>query len=216
MVAKLSGVRYGTIAVPKAYLDAPADGLADAFRQDRADTGTVTGIVKFVDTANVEADLETVLTDCGDSSGSNAPNCINAGVNPLYLSERKSDARGTWLALPCVRTACLPLLAAQVSFSGDYATLSPARAFLRRRSCRCWRCGWAYVLLSAAFVVPLSLLEALGDRPPGLRADLVFRFPSQYLTDGDRVSGAASAGSGRAVSGLSLEQPPERDRAAEM
>jgi len=86
------GVQYGTIIGSQAYVEAHTDELTDTFRQDHVDTGTVTGIIKFENTRNIEQDLETVVEDSGYSM-----DFINAGINPLYLSA--SYDVGTILAL---------------------------------------------------------------------------------------------------------------------
>lgn len=96
------GVPYGTIIASPAYVAAHADELTDTYRQDQVDTGTITGILKFEDAHNVEADLQTVVTDCGFSTELTADNYVNAGVNPLYLSREDSNNLGTVLAMICV------------------------------------------------------------------------------------------------------------------
>ena len=101
------GVQYGTIVTSRAYMDAHEDELVNTFSQDHNDTGTITGIIKFENTKNVERDLATVIADSGYSSDTEAPNYINAGVNPLYLSSEKSTGTGTILALICILAAFL-------------------------------------------------------------------------------------------------------------
>ncbi len=88
-------------------MDAHEDELVNTFSQDHNDTGTITGIIKFENTKNVERDLATVIADSGYSSDTEAPNYINAGVNPLYLSSEKSTGTGTILALICILAAFL-------------------------------------------------------------------------------------------------------------
>ena len=88
-------------------MEAHEDELVNTFLQDHNDTGTITGIIKFENTKNVEKDLATVIADSGYSSNSEAPNYINAGVNPLYLSEKKSTGTGTIFALICALAAFL-------------------------------------------------------------------------------------------------------------
>ena len=101
------GVQYGTIVTSRAYMDAHEDELVNTFSQDHNDTGTITGVIKFENTKNVERDLATVIADSGYSSDTEAPNYINAGVNPLYLSSEKSTGTGTILALICILAAFL-------------------------------------------------------------------------------------------------------------
>jgi len=101
------GVPYGTIVASRAYMEAHEDELVNTFLQDHNDTGTITGIIKFENTKNVERDLATVIADSGYSSDTEAPNYINAGVNPLYLSEKKSTGTGTIFALICALAAFL-------------------------------------------------------------------------------------------------------------
>ena len=96
-----------TIVAYRAYMDAHEDELVNTFSQDHNDTGTITGIIKFENTKNVERDLATVIADSCYSSDTEAPNYINAGVNPLYLSSEKSTGTGTILALICILAAFL-------------------------------------------------------------------------------------------------------------
>jgi len=95
------GVQYGTIIASQAYVEAHADELTDTFQHDHVDTGTITGIIKFENTRNVEKDLETVVEDSGYSMDLSEQNYINAGINPLYLSAQTSNGVGTILALIC-------------------------------------------------------------------------------------------------------------------
>ncbi|PAQ14725.1 ABC transporter permease [Bacillaceae bacterium SAOS 7] len=95
------GVQTGTILASKAYVKAHLDELKSTYRQDRAETGTISGIIKFVGTQNIEKDLEKVVVDSGFSMDTNAPNYINAGINPLYLSKQTTTGVGTVIALSC-------------------------------------------------------------------------------------------------------------------
>lgn len=95
------GVQYGTIVASQAYMEAHADELTDTYRQDHNDTGTITGVIKFENTRNIEGNLATVVEDSGYSSDTDAQNYINAGVNPAYLSSAKSNELGITLALIC-------------------------------------------------------------------------------------------------------------------
>lgn len=93
------GLQYGTIIASQAYVEAHADELKDTFREDHVDTGTVTGIVKFENAQDIEEVLKTVIVDSGYSMDAGSQNYINAGVNPMYLSQTTSS--GTRLALIC-------------------------------------------------------------------------------------------------------------------
>lgn len=95
------GVQTGTILASKAYMTAHSRELRSTYRQDRAETGTVSGIIKFADTADMENDLKKVVEDSGFSMDIGAPNYINAGVNPLYTSRQTAVGTGTAVALSC-------------------------------------------------------------------------------------------------------------------
>ncbi|WP_315115466.1 ABC transporter permease [uncultured Clostridium sp.] len=95
------GVQTGTILASEAYVKAHLDELKSTYRQDRAETGTISGIIKFAGTQNIEKDLEKVVADSGFSMDTNAPNYINTGINPLYLSKQTTIGAGTVVALSC-------------------------------------------------------------------------------------------------------------------
>lgn len=95
------GVQYGTIIASQAYVNAHLDELKSTYREDRAETGTITGIIKFAGTQNIEKDLGKVVTDSGFSMDSNAQNYINTGINPRYLSKNTTMGIGTAVALSC-------------------------------------------------------------------------------------------------------------------
>ncbi|WP_434302268.1 ABC transporter permease [Clostridium botulinum] len=95
------GVQTGTILASKAYVKAHSDELKSTYRKDRAETGTISGIIKFAGRKNIEKDLEKVVADSGFSMDSNAQNYINTGINPLYLSKRTTTGVGTAVALSC-------------------------------------------------------------------------------------------------------------------
>lgn len=99
------GVSYGMILTSRAYVDAYEEELVNTFRQDRVDTGTITAIIKFEETTNLEDTLKTVVEDSGYSTDNESQNYINAGVNPRYLSSEESTQMGTILALVCVLMA---------------------------------------------------------------------------------------------------------------
>ncbi|MEW9053969.1 MAG: ABC transporter permease [Neobacillus sp.] len=95
------GVQTGTILASKAYVKAHLDELKSTYRQDRAETGTISGIIKFAGTQNIEKDLEKVVVDSGFSMDTNVSNYINTGINPLYLSKQTTIGVGTVVALSC-------------------------------------------------------------------------------------------------------------------
>lgn len=95
------GVRTGTILASKAYVKAHLDELKSTYHEDRTETGTISGIIKFQNRRNIEKDLRKVVTDSGFSMDTNAPNYINAGINPLYLSKQTAIGTGTAAALSC-------------------------------------------------------------------------------------------------------------------
>lgn len=95
------GVQTGTILASQAYVKAHWEELKSTYRQDRAETGTISAIIKFTGTQNLEKDLEKVVTDSGFSMDSNAPNYINTGMNPLYLSKQTTTGVGMAGALSC-------------------------------------------------------------------------------------------------------------------
>ncbi|WP_061995395.1 ABC transporter permease [Clostridium sp. ATCC 25772] len=95
------GVRNGTIIASKAYVNAHLDELKSTYRQDREETGTIAGIIKFKDEQNIEKDLEKVVKDSGFSMDLNAQNYINTGINPRYLSKHTTVGIGTAGALSC-------------------------------------------------------------------------------------------------------------------
>lgn len=95
------GVQTGTILASQAYVKAHLDELKSTYRQDRAETGTISGIIKFESTQNIEKDMEKVVEDSEFSMDTNAPNYINAGINPLYLSKQTTIGVGTVVALSC-------------------------------------------------------------------------------------------------------------------
>lgn len=93
------GVPMGTIIASKAYVEAHVDELKSTYKNDKIETGTITGIIKFPDTKNLNEDLETVIRDSGFSMDSDAQNYINAGISPLYLSKSTLLGEGTIIAL---------------------------------------------------------------------------------------------------------------------
>ncbi|MCC3868160.1 ABC transporter permease [Terrisporobacter mayombei] len=95
------GVQTGTILTSQAYVQAHLGELKSTYRNDRAETGTISGIIKFADTQNIEKDLEKVVAESGLSMDTNAPNYINTGINPLYLSKQTTIGVGTIIALSC-------------------------------------------------------------------------------------------------------------------
>jgi len=95
------GVQTGTILASRAYVNAHLDELKSTYRKDRSETGTISGIIKFAGTQNIKKDLEKVVTDSGFSMDTNAPNYINTGINPLYLSKQTTLGVGTVVALSC-------------------------------------------------------------------------------------------------------------------
>lgn len=95
------GVQTGTIITSRAYVNAHLDELKSTYHQDRAETGTITGIIKFKNSSNIEKDIETVVADSGFSMDSNAQNYINTGINPQYLSKETTTGVGTVVALSC-------------------------------------------------------------------------------------------------------------------
>lgn len=95
------GVQTGTIIASQAYVNAHLDELKSTYRQDRAETGTISGIIKFAGTENIEKDLKKVVADSGFSMDSNAQNYINTGINPRYLSKSTTTGVGTVGALSC-------------------------------------------------------------------------------------------------------------------
>lgn len=95
------GVQTGTIITSQAYVNAHLDELKSTYRQDRVETGTITGIIKFANKQNIEKDLEKVVEDSGFSMDSNAQNYINTGINPQYLSKQTTIGSGTAVALSC-------------------------------------------------------------------------------------------------------------------
>lgn len=96
------GVQYGTVVASRAYVDAHEAELKSTFPLDHNETGTITGIIKFANAKNLESDLAAVVAESGYSTDSDAPNYVNAGVSPLYLSRLESDGTGTTLALICI------------------------------------------------------------------------------------------------------------------
>ncbi len=95
------GVQIGKIIASKAYVNAHLDELKSTYREDQKETGTITGIIKFADTKNIEKDLKKVVIDSGFSMDSNAQNYINTGINPRYLSKSTTMGIGTIVALSC-------------------------------------------------------------------------------------------------------------------
>lgn len=95
------GVQSGMILTSQAYVQAHVDELKSTYRQDRSETGTISGVIKFAGTQNIENDLEKIVADSGFSMDTNAPNYINAGINPLYLSKQTTIGAGTAVALSC-------------------------------------------------------------------------------------------------------------------
>lgn len=95
------GVQTGTILASQTYVKTHLDELKSSYRQDRTETGTISGIIKFADTQNIKKDLRKVVTDSGFSMDTNAPNYLNTGVNPLYLSKQSTIGTGTVVALSC-------------------------------------------------------------------------------------------------------------------
>ena len=83
------GVQYGTIVASRAYMEAHEDELMNTFLQDHNDTGTITGIIKFENTKNVERDLATVIADCGYSSDPEAPKLYQCRCEPSVFVVRK-------------------------------------------------------------------------------------------------------------------------------
>jgi putative ABC transport system permease protein len=95
------GVQTGTILASRAYVNAHLDELKSTYRRDRAETGTISGIIKFASAQNIEKDLKKVVADSGFSMNSNAPNYIDTGINPRYLSKQTTIGVGTVVALSC-------------------------------------------------------------------------------------------------------------------
>ena len=95
------GVQTGTILASQAYVESHLDELKSTYPYDRAETGTISGIIKFAGTENIEKDLEKVVSDSGFSMDTKAPNYINTGINPLYLSKQTTIGVGTIIALSC-------------------------------------------------------------------------------------------------------------------
>jgi len=95
------GVQTGTIIASQAYVNAHLDELKSTYSQDKLETGTITGIIKFKDKGNVEKNLQKVVIDSGFSMNSNDKNYINTGINPQYLSKHTIMGGGTACALLC-------------------------------------------------------------------------------------------------------------------
>ncbi|MDD6794816.1 MAG: ABC transporter permease, partial [Clostridiaceae bacterium] len=93
------GVPMGTIIASKTYVDTHVEELKSTYKNDKVETGTITGIIKFSSTKNLNEDLETVIRDSGFSMDSDAQNYINAGVNPLYSSKSTLLGKGTIIAI---------------------------------------------------------------------------------------------------------------------
>lgn len=95
------GLQTGTILTSQAYVRAHLGELKSTYRNDGAETGTISGIIKFADTQNIEKDLEKVVAESVLSMDTNAPNYINTVINPLYLSKQTTIGIGTIIALSC-------------------------------------------------------------------------------------------------------------------
>lgn len=95
------GIPYGTIVASKAYVEAHEEELKDTFKKDHVETGTITCRIKFENTKNIEEDLETVVEESGYSSDADSQNYVNAGGNPLYLSQTMAGGAKIQVLLIC-------------------------------------------------------------------------------------------------------------------
>lgn len=95
------GLSYGTILASQAYVEAHEEEVSDTFRVDHVDTGTITAVLKFENTRNIEEDLKAVVRESGYSGNPDSENYINAGTNPLYTSPQATPQIGTGMALLC-------------------------------------------------------------------------------------------------------------------
>lgn len=93
------GITYGTVVASEAYVKAHRDELLEKPTDDRDDTGTVTGLIRFHDTESVREDMEALLAATDYSADYEKSNYVNAGVNPMFEKQEASTDLGTWLAL---------------------------------------------------------------------------------------------------------------------
>ncbi|MBS6196365.1 MAG: ABC transporter permease [Clostridiales bacterium] len=94
------GVENGTILASRDYVEAHREEL-NAVEEGQQTAGAITAVMKFENAGNVKEDLETVVRESGYSMDYSAPNYINAGANPLYLSLETSNYAGTVFGLAC-------------------------------------------------------------------------------------------------------------------
>ncbi len=80
------GYNVGIILSSRAYVDSHADELRSTYNIDYSGTGTITGIIKFSNSFNIEKKLETVVTDTGLSTDPFSPDFVYIGVNWAYMS----------------------------------------------------------------------------------------------------------------------------------
>ena len=93
------GVTCGSVLASKAYVQAHRDELLEKPTDDRDDTGTVTGLIRFHDTTSLREDMEALLVEADYSEDYEKSNYVNAGVNPMFEKREASTDFGTCLAL---------------------------------------------------------------------------------------------------------------------
>lgn len=95
------GYNVGMILSSRAYVDTHPEELRHTYHVDHFATGTITGLIKFSNSLNIEEKLETVVTESGFSSEFSSPNYIYSGVNWAYMSTSMQMDPGMITALFC-------------------------------------------------------------------------------------------------------------------
>lgn len=91
----------GQIFASRAYVDVHLDELKCTYYQDYSMTGAINAYIMFDNSMNLEAKLNTLLTESGFSLTETDPNYIASNVNWSYLSTNFGMDAGTMLGLGC-------------------------------------------------------------------------------------------------------------------
>ncbi|NQX48487.1 ABC transporter permease [Paenibacillus tritici] len=89
----------GLIFASKTYIDTYADELNSTYKQDYDPTGTVSAILLFGNSLDLQGKLNKVITESGYSLDKTSPDYLDGNVNWSYLSTNFILDTGTVLAL---------------------------------------------------------------------------------------------------------------------